>query len=239
MSHFHFVATEKSRKRVIQLGEDPDLVFLVGGLGVDAINNIDLLDRKELQEELNLKFLNKNLLITFHPETLSSQSPQKQLEELLSALSLLNETALIFTMPNADTGGKIIAEMIVKYVAGQRNAYYYKSLGQKKYLSVLAQVDGVIGNSSSGILEAPSFKKGTINIGDRQNGREQALSIINCKHDRIAIGIALEKLYSKEFQGILNRTINPYGLGGASQKIIGLLSEILLEKSTQKIFYDL
>jgi GDP/UDP-N,N'-diacetylbacillosamine 2-epimerase (hydrolysing) len=239
MSNLHFVATEKCRKRVIQLGEDPNSVFLVGGLGVDAINNVDLFTREELQVELGMKFLEKSLLITFHPETLGGKDPAAQFKELLYALELLEDTTLLFTMPNADTGGKEITKIIEKFVDTNINAYYFKSLGQQKYLSALAQVDGVLGNSSSGILEAPSFKKGTINIGDRQNGREQALSIINCKHDRIAIGIALEKLYSKEFQGILNRTINPYGLGGASQKIIGLLSEILLEKSTQKIFYDL
>ena len=239
MSHIHFVATEKSRKRVIQLGEDPNSVFLVGGLGVDAIKNIELLKREELENKLGIKFLNKNLLVTFHPETLGSQAPEKQFEELLSALSLLEDTALIFTMPNADTGGKKIAEMIEKYVAGQRNAYYYKSLGQKKYLSVLAQVDGVIGNSSSGLLEVPSFRKGTINIGDRQKGREQAKSVINCNLERKEIGLALDKLYSTEFKVLLNCTINPYGVGGASEKIVAILREISLKKSSQKIFYDL
>ena len=239
MSNIHFVATEKSRKRVIQLGEDPNSVFLVGGLGVDAIKNIELLKREKLENKLGIKFLNKNLLVTFHPETLGSQAPEKQFEELLYALDFFEDTALIFTMPNADTGGKKIAEMIEKYVAGQRNAYYYKSLGQKKYLSVLAQVDGVIGNSSSGLLEVPSFRKGTINIGDRQKGREQAKSVINCNPERRESGLALDKLYSTEFKVLLNCTINPYGVGGASEKIVAILREVSLKKSSQKIFYDL
>ena len=239
MSHIHFVATEKSRKRVIELGEAPNSVFLVGGLGVDAIKNIELLKREELENKLGIKFLNKNLLVTFHPETLGSQAPEKQFEELLSALSLLEDTALIFTMPNADTGGKKIAEMIEKYVTGQRNAYYYKSLGQKKYLSVLAQVDGVIGNSSSGLLEVPSFRKGTINIGDRQKGREQASSVLNCAPEREIIIIAIEILYSKDFTNLLGQTRNPYGEGGASGKILEILSSVSTKKSTKKDFYDL
>ena len=239
MSNLHFVATEKSRKRVIQLGEDPNSVFLVGGLGVDAINNVELFTREELQVQLGMKFLEKSLLITFHPETLGDMDPAAQFKELLHALELLEDTTLVFTTPNADTGGKEIARVIEKFVAANINAYYFKSLGQQKYLSTLAQVDGVIGNSSSGILEVPSFKKGTINIGDRQKGREQALSIINCNPERKKIGLALDKLYSPEFKTLSSRTINPYGAGGASEKIVSILREVSLKKSSQKIFYDL
>ncbi len=239
MSQIHFVATEKSRRRVIQLGEDPNSVFHVGGLGVDAINKIKLLDRKEIEKVLKFEFLDKNLLITFHPESLGASSPKRQFDELLAALDLLKDTVLIFTMPNADSGGKQIASMIEKYVHERNNAYYFKSLGQQKYLSVLSQTDGVIGNSSSGILEAPSFNKGTINIGDRQKGREQAQSIINCKADRGSIGIALEKLYSNEFQKTLNLETNPYGTGGASSRILKILLEIPNPTSTIKTFYDI
>ena len=179
------------------------------------------------------------MLVTFHPETLGSQAPEKQFEELLSALSLLEDTALIFTMPNADTGGKKIAEMIEKYVAGQRNAYYYKSLGQKRYLSVLAQVDGVIGNSSSGLLEVPTFRKGTINIGDRQLGRELSPSVINCKPTTESIRLALEKLYSKEFREMVDNCVNPYGEGGASVRILNVIQELSLVGITKKTFHDL
>jgi len=239
MSNLHFVATEKCRKRVIQLGEDPNSVFLVGGLGVDAINNVELFTREELQVKLGMKFLDKSLLITFHPETLGGKDPAAEFKELLYALELLEDTTLLFTMPNADTGGKEIAKIIEKFVETNINAYYFKSLGQQKYLSTVAQVDGVIGNSSSGLLEVPSFKKGTINIGDRQKGREQAQSIINCNPERKKIGLALDKLYSPEFKLLSSRTINPYGAGGASEKIVLILREVALKKSLQKIFYDL
>ena len=239
MSHIHFVATEKSRKRVIQLGEDPNSVFLVGGLGVDAIKNIELLKREELENKLGIKFLNKNLLVTFHPETLGSQAPEKQFEELLYALDFFEDTSLIFTMPNADTGGKKITKMIEEFVETHSNAYFYKSLGQQKYLSVIAQVDGVIGNSSSGLLEVPTFKKGTINIGNRQLGREQSLSVINCKPLMESIKLALEQLYSIDFGLIVSESINPYGEGGASLRILSIIQELSLVEITKKTFYDL
>jgi GDP/UDP-N,N'-diacetylbacillosamine 2-epimerase (hydrolysing) len=239
MSNLHFVATEKCRKRVIQLGEDPNSVFLVGGLGVDAINNVKLFTREELQVELGIKFLEKSLLITFHPETLSSKNPAVQFNELLHALQLLEDTTLVFTMPNADTGGREIAKMVEQFANTNINAHYFKSLGQRKYLSTVAQVDGVIGNSSSGILEVPSFKKGTINIGGRQKGREQALSVINCEPDRESLRIAIAKLFSQEFRTSLRTIANPYGAGGASGKIVGVLRSVFIEECAKKAFYDL
>ncbi len=239
MSNLHFVATEKCRKRVIQLGEDPNSVFLVGGLGVDAINNVELFTREELQAELGMKFLEKSLLITFHPETLGDKDPAAQFKELLYALELLEDTTLVFTMPNADTGGKEIAKLIEKFVETNINAYYFKSLGQRKYLSTVAQVDGVIGNSSSGILEVPSFKKGTINIGDRQEGREQALSIIDCEPERDILRIGIEKLFSQDFRKSLAGTASPYGDGGAGDRIVTVLRSVVLKQGTKKAFYDL
>ncbi len=239
MSNLHFVATEKCRKRVIQLGEDPNSVFLVGGLGVDAINNVELFTREELQVELGMKFLEKSLLITFHPETLGGKDPSVQFKELLYALELLEDTTLVFTMPNADTGGKEIAKLIEQFVDTHVNAHYFKSLGQRKYLSTVAQVDGVIGNSSSGILEVPSFKKSTINIGDRQKGREQALSVINCEPETESIRIGIEKLYSYDYQNTLGGISNPYGEGGASNKIFSVLRSISVTKIAKKSFYDL
>ena len=239
MSNLHFVATEKCRKRVIQLGEDPNSVFLVGGLGVDAINNVELFTREELQVELGMKFLEKSLLITFHPETLGGEDPAAQFNEVLYALELLEDTTLVFTMPNADTGGKEIAKIIEKFVDTNVNAYYFKSLGQQKYLSTVAQVDGVIGNSSSGILEVPSFKKGTINIGDRQKGREQSQSVINCKPLKGSIKSAIEKLYSTDFGVIVSQSINPYGEGGASLKILNIIRQLSLPESTKKTFYHI
>jgi GDP/UDP-N,N'-diacetylbacillosamine 2-epimerase (hydrolysing) len=180
MSHLHFVAAEEYRKRVVQLGEQPDRVFLVGGLGIDNIKKLELLDRPELETALEFKLGPKNLLITFHPATLENETSGFQMKELLAALELLEDTHLIFTMPNADTDGRVIVEMINKFVASHSNAQAYVSLGQLRYLSCIKYVDGVVGNSSSGLTEVPSFAKGTINVGDRQRGRLKAESVIDC-----------------------------------------------------------
>jgi GDP/UDP-N,N'-diacetylbacillosamine 2-epimerase (hydrolysing) len=179
MSHIHFVSAEPYRKRVIQLGENPQHVFSVGGLGIDNILRLPLLSRPELEQLLEFKLKERNLLVTFHPDTLDNNSSSKQLKELLWALSTLGNTALIFTMPNADTGSRLLFEQILAFCAKHPNARTFKSLGQVGYLSCVRHVDGVVGNSSSGIIEVPSFKKGTINIGDRQRGRLRAGSIID------------------------------------------------------------
>ncbi len=239
MSHLHFVATKSYRNRVLQLGEDPKKVFLVGGLGVDAIKQVKLLARKELERSLNLEFGPRSLLITFHPATLDETKAELQMEQLLLALKDLTSTTLIFTAPNADTGGHSILRLIEGFVNANSNAYLFESLGQLRYLSCVAQVDGVVGNSSSGLTEVPSFKKGTINIGDRQTGRELASSVINCEPNRLAINEALEKLYSSNFQETLLETINPYGEGGASREIVRILKETPLQGITKKAFYDL
>ena len=239
MSHLHFVATQEYRNRVIQLGENPNSVFLVGGLGVDSINRLKLLDRKELEKELNIEFSENNLLITFHPATLDESSISSQMQELLNALTDLKNTTLLFTMPNADTGGQAIIKMISKFVSKNPNSYAFTSLGQLNYFSCIAQIDGVIGNSSSGLLEVPSFKKGTINIGDRQKGRLQARSVINCEPTKQSISDAIHSLYSEEFKHNLISTVNPYGEGGASTKIVQILSTISLDQIVKKTFYDL
>ncbi len=239
MSHLHFVAAEDYRKRVIQLGENPESVFLVGGLGVDIIKNIDLLTKSELEDALGFKLGVKNLLITFHPVTLEDNTAEKQVTELLGALSLLQDTTLIFTMPNADTGGLGIMKVIREYVQTNINAYSFVSLGQTLYLSCVSHVDGVIGNSSSGLTEVPSFQKGTINIGSRQSGRLQASSVINCLPKADEITAALSKLYSSEFKKSLVYASNPYGEGGASAKIVRALKRVNLHDIVQKTFYDL
>lgn len=239
MSHLHFVATEEYRQRVIQLGEQPDRVFNFGGLGVDAIKRIKLLDKKDLELALNLRFLDKSLLVTFHPVTLEDEEYSfSQMEELLLALNDLKDTTIIFTMPNADTGGKKIANLVHKFVELNSNCSLYKSLGQLKYLSSLKQVDGVIGNSSSGLLEAPSFKVGTINIGDRQKGRIMSNSVINCHPTKDAISKAINKLYDPSFKESLTEVINPYGDGGASEKIVEVLRNHSLMGIKKKIFHN-
>lgn len=239
MSHLHFVATEEYRQRVIQLGEQPERVFLVGGLGIDNIKRLKLLDRAELEASLDFKLGPKNLLITFHPVTLESATAAKQMEELLAALSALPDTNFVFTMPNADADGRLLIRMVEQFVAQHANARAYSSLGQLRYLSCLAHVDGVIGNSSSGLLEAPSLQKGAINIGDRQRGRVQAASVINCQPDRRSIAAALDKLYSQEFQTSLRQVRNPYGEGGASEKVVSALRNQDLNDIVKKVFHDL
>ena len=239
MSTIHFVATEEYKKRVIQLGENPSTVHLVGGLGVDAIKDLKLLNKDEIEETLGIKFANKSLLVTFHPATLENQAPAEQMSELLAALSNRSDTTLIFTMPNADTGGFEIMEQIKGFVDKNENAYSYKSLGQLNYLSCMAIVDGVVGNSSSGILEAPTLKLGTINIGDRQLGRTQSVSVINARASKESIEKALDKLFSPEFRSTLDTCKSPYGEGGASRKILRVLSDFNFDKNLQKAFYDL
>lgn len=239
MSHLHFVATEAYRKRVIQLGEQPSQVFLVGGLGVDNIKRLQLLNKEALETSLGFKFWHKNLLITFHPVTLEIDSSEKQMKELFSALLTLKDTQFIFTLPNADNGSRVLIEMIKHFVQQHTNAHWYSSLGQLRYLSLLAQVDGVIGNSSSGLTEAPSLHKGTINIGDRQRGRLQAESVINCEPNFKSISKALICLYSENFQNKLCRIKNPYGEGGASEKVLKVLQRIETSKIIKKTFYDL
>ena len=239
MSHLHFVAAESYRQRVIQLGEDPVRVFLVGGLGVDSIKQSKLLSREELEAALDFKLGSKNLLITFHPVTLEKSTAENQMGELLAALADLKDTKFIFTLPNADTDGRALIKMIQDFVKHHHNAKAYTSLGQLIYLSCLSQVDGVVGNSSSGLLEAPSFKKGTINIGDRQRGRLQAKSIINCESKHSSIELAFKKLYSNEFQNKLRSTVNPYGEGGASEKILRSIKTVSLDEILKKRFYDL
>ena len=239
MSHLHFVAAEEYRKRVIQLGENPGRVFLVGGMGIDNIRKMDLLDRSTLEDALDFKLGLKNLLITFHPVTLENATSAQQMSELLAALKMLEDTHLIFTMPNADTFGRVIFEMIKKFVAENLYARAYTSLGQLKYLSCIRHVDGVVGNSSSGLIEVPSFSKGTINIGDRQRGRLKAKSVIDCSPKQRSITASLQKLYSKEFQLILKTVKNPYGDGGASEKVVDTLIRTPLKDILKKRFFDL
>jgi GDP/UDP-N,N'-diacetylbacillosamine 2-epimerase (hydrolysing) len=239
MSHLHFVAAEDYRQRVVQLGEQPERVFLVGGLGIDAIKRIKLMTREELEASLDFKFGSRNLLITFHPVTLEGKSSGQQMAELLTALSKLKDTHLIFTMPNADTGGRELAIMVDAFVASHPNACVYNSLGQLRYLSCMKFVDGVVGNSSSGLAEAPSMGIGTVDIGDRQKGRLRASSVIHCEPTHHQIEIALATLYSSDFQERLTSVVNPYGTGGASQRIVNVLAKQPLDQLLKKKFHNI
>jgi GDP/UDP-N,N'-diacetylbacillosamine 2-epimerase (hydrolysing) len=239
MSHLHFVATDEYARRVIQLGEHPERVFLVGGLGVDSIKRIKLLSLDEVQEALKFNFGVKNLLITFHPVTLEAESSLQQMKILLEALDGLEDTHLIFTMPNADTGNHELVTILEDFVLNRPHTRAYKSLGQLLYLSCLQFVDGVVGNSSSGLTEAPSMATGTVNIGSRQKGRVSASSVIHCDSNPDNIKDALKNLYEPTFRSSLAKTINPYGDGGASSKIVKIIKNCPLNNLLKKSFFDL
>ena len=240
MSHLHFTAAEEYKRRVVQLGESPDRVFNVGGLGIDNIRKLKLMSRKEFEDSINFKLGSKNLLVTFHPVTLEHATAEVQFQNLLNALDELQNTKFIFTKPNADTECRIIIKMIDDYVSqNSQKAIAFVSLGQLRYLSALKFVDACAGNSSSGLAEAPTFKIGTINIGDRQKGRLKADSVIDCEPDKESILAAIRKLYSKEFQNKLKDVKNPYGEGSATGKIKKVLKEIDLTNILKKQFYDI
>ena len=240
MSWWHFVAADEYKRRVIQLGEDSKRVFLVGGLGVDNIMKTPLLTKSELEKRIGFKFSTKNLLVTFHPVTLEKKTAKDQCIELLNALERLNNTQIIFTYPNADTDGRIIIKLIDLFAKKHADTTaVFPSLGQLNYLSTLQYVDGLIGNSSSGLAEAPTFKIGTINIGDRQKGRLKAKSIIDCKSKQKSITEAIEILYSKEFQDELKTVQNPYGDGNATDKILDILTKQPVPKELKKEFIDI
>lgn len=239
MSHLHFVAANDYRNRVIQLGEAPESVHMVGGLGIDAIKRVELMTRHALEAALDFKFGLRNLLITFHPVTLEGKSSASQMGELLASLEVLNDTNLIFTMPNSDTGGLELSAMVDAFVAAHPNARAYKSLGQLRYLSCMQFVDGVIGNSSSGLMEAPSMGIGTVDIGDRQRGRLNATSVIHCEPDQKSISKALDILFSESFKKSLKNVVNPYGTGGASKLIVEVLASHPLNQLLKKKFHDI
>ena len=240
MSHLHFTATNEYKNRVIQLGEHPSRVFNVGGMGIENIKRLKLLSKDEFEKLIEFKLNIKNILVTFHPVTLENSTAKEQFQQLLDAIDELEDTNIIFTKANSDTDGRVINQMIDEYVTKNSNkSIVFTSLGQLRYLSALQYVDAVVGNSSSGLAEAPSFKIGTINIGDRQKGRIKASSVIDCEANKNSIVKAFAKLYSKEFQETLKTTINPYGDGCASKKIVEILKSVDLKNILKKSFYDL
>lgn len=223
MSHLHFVTNEDAARRVRQLGEAPENIHLVGSPGLDHIQRLSLLDRAELSRQLGHEFRPRNLLVTYHPETLGDQPAVQQFRELLIALDRLgDDVGLFLTRPNADTGGKSLLPLIDAFVASHRNARAFTSLGQLRYLSLMAQVDAVVGNSSSGLYEAPSFKKPTVNIGDRQRGRLQAGSVLNCPPLADMIEQTIRAAFTLDCQTV----VNPYGDGQSSPRIVGVLKAV-------------
>lgn len=235
MSHLHFVTNEMAYQRVCRMGENPEHVFNVGSPGIDQIKRLTLLSRDEFEKSIEFKLRKKNILVTFHPATLEIQSAREQFQELLDAFDELGQyVGIIFTKPNADTDGRDIIQMIDEYVYKHENAIAHTSLGQLRYLSAILHTDVVVGNSSSGLYEVPSFKKPTVNIGDRQKGRLQATSVINCKTQKDDILVSILKAFDAD----CFNAINPYGDGNSSQKIINILKSIEDFKSLlQKHFF--
>lgn len=225
MASLHFVTNEQAARRVVQLGEDPERVFCVGATSLDLLPSLKLLSIDELAVDLGFIFRKKNLLITFHPVTLSLTSSQEQISELLGALddiAMDGETGLIFTAPNADTEGEKLMDMVKDYVSCRPHARFYSSLGRLRYFSAVAVCNAVVGNSSSGLYDAPSFKRPTVDIGDRQKGRIRAESVIHCEPERAAIRAAIELAYTIDCSAV----VNPYGKGDASSRILEVLKAI-------------
>lgn len=238
MSNLHFVSNLTYKKRLIQLGEAKKDIYIIGGMGVDAIKNIDLLKKKEIEKKINIKFRKKNLIVTMHPETKSYGLNKVYITNLLKVLSRLKDTTIIFTCANADNDNLIINQEIKKFTYKNLNSYFFYSLGQKNYYSCLKYVDAVIGNSSSGVLEVPSFKIPTINIGNRQEGRIMAKSVINVDYKEKNISRSIKRIYSKNFKKIIKTSKNPYGDGGATDKMIKILLKIK-QYTVKKTFRDI
>ena len=226
-AHLHFTACEAYRRRVIQLGEAPERVFSFGSLGVENILKASPLSREELENDLKINFLEKNLLVTFHPVTLEKGAAERQIDELLAALDELRETM------------NVIARRIQEFVKVKTDRYLFSSLGLKRYFSMIRQIDAVVGNSSSGIIEVPSFKVATINIGSRQEGRIQPPSVINCKPEKDDISRAIQKSYDPAFREMLKTAVNPYDRKGTAENILNVLKTYDLTDIIRKRFYDI
>ncbi len=241
MSYYHFTSTEEYRNRVIQLGENPSRVFNVGAIGIENIMMLDLLAKSDLEESIDFDVRGKFALITFHPVTLENSTSKEQFRSLLDALDQFNNLKVIFTKSNSDTDGRIINQMIDDYVRENKDrTIAFTSMGQLKYLSAMSYTDIVIGNSSSGIIEAPSFHVPTVNIGDRQKGRIQADSTVNCKPVTEEIKAAIMKALDPEFKEAIKNVSNPYGNGDVSSKIMERIKPLLdQEVNIKKSFYDL
>lgn len=241
MSHIHFTATEEYRNRVIQLGEQPDTVYNVGALGVENIKSIKLMDKAVLEQNLNFKFNSPTALVTFHPVTLENITAKEQFENILKLIDKNKQLSIIFTKANSDTNGRIINDMINDYVRNNADrCVAFTSLGQLRYLSSLKYCDVVIGNSSSGIIEVPSFHIPTINIGDRQKGRISAESVIDCNTNFKDIDRALNMSLSDEFKKIVAKCKNPYEGENTSDKIINVIKEKLINNiNIKKEFYNI
>ncbi len=240
MSHIHFTSTEEYRNRVIQLGENPSTVYNIGALGLDNIKKMQLLSLKEFEKSISFRLDRPFFVVTFHPVTLENNTSERHFRELLKSLDNFMDFYIIFTMPNADNDGRIIMKMIDEYVSKNKNrCVSFDSLGQLRYLSALRNSEMIIGNSSSGIVEMPMFKKPTINIGDRQKGRIFSKSTIQCSPNKKSIVSAIKKGLSSDFNRSIQNMNNLYGDGNAAKKIKKYLLSVNLKKIVKKEFFDL
>lgn len=240
MSHLHFVSAEPYRRRVIQLGESPASVFQVGALGLDNLRTLELLNRQALEAEIGFRFHRCNILVTHHPLTLDLDRSRQDFAALLAALDSLADVGILITAPNADPGGAVIAEMIDAFARRHpERVKLVTSLGTRRYFSALKVVDAVVGNSSSGLIEVPSFGVPTVNIGDRQKGRLEGPSIISAPAETAAITEALTTALSAEFRANIANVPNPYGDGTTATKICDVIAETRFPLPRQKPFFDL
>ena len=238
MAQWHFVAAEPYRKRVVQMGESPDRVFNYGAPGLEQLSKLGWLTRQELESTLEIELRAPVFLVTYHPVTLAGGDPVESMTELLNALKMFHDATVIFTYPNADTGGRALIECIDSFVAQHRKtSRAFVSLGQQRYLSLMREADVIVGNSSSGLTEAPALKKATVNIGDRQKGRLKAASVIDAAEDCPDIIRAIQLALSSEFCASLPETVSLYGQGSVSQKIKATLKTVPL--CVRKPFFDI
>lgn len=240
LSYLHFTSTKEYSNRVIQMGEQPDRVFCVGATGIENIIREKLLSKSELESSINFKLDKPYALVTFHPVTLENNNSEEQVRALLNVCKRHKELKFLFTKANADAHGRVINRLIDEFVREQDNAIAFTSLGMVRYLSAVKYSSMVVGNSSSGILEAPSFGVPTVNIGDRQKGRIQATSVINCQPIEEEIEKAITLALSDDFKQCANNTINPYGDGNTSDKIVEKIKYFMLNNKIdlKKKFYD-
>ena len=241
MAYLHFPTTDLYRKRIIQMGESPERVFTVGSMGLENILQINCLSKEELSQQIGWPLTKPFSIVTFHPVTLENNTCEQQLNELLKACDARQDMQFIFTKANADNGGDEINKLLDEYAARSTNAICVTSLGAVRYLSALKHAEFVMGNSSSGIIEAPSMKIPTVNIGDRQRGRLQAQSIINCTPITSDILNAIDKALTPEFKELCKHVVNPNGDGKTSERIVSNIKEYCRthQVDIMKKFYDL
>ena len=238
LSHIHFVSNEIYKKRVIQMGENPKKVFNIGGTSIDNIKNTKLLKKEQLEKKLGLQFNKKTFLVTYHPVTLDKKNSEKEINNLLNVLSNYKNNQIIITGTNIDPNNNYIKKKISKFSKRNSNVKYFDSLGHTNYLSIMNTCDLVVGNSSSGILEAPFLKKPVINIGIRQGGRLKSKNIISCKSSKKDIERAFKISESRKFKNQLKNFKTFYGNGNTSKKAIKILEKINLENILIKKFYE-